>query len=129
MIDAEKLTLALEYAGHRSDCDALGQMWDRGPCDCGWEEVERSIRNMNVKEGNYYRRLADDAVVKVLHSEVFPYLCSCGILSENCEGNPVVVYRLRDGEWPTRVECMEGPGFEDNFEGPLVWDSENQRFK
>lgn len=84
---------------------------------------------MNISAGSYYRRMADDAVVKVLHEEVYPYYCSCGALSAECEGNPVVVYRLREGEWPTRAECMEVEGFEANFEGPLDWDEALKEFK
>ncbi len=43
MSDTEKLALALEYAGHRSTCDAIQPMWHKGPCDCGWEEAKKSI--------------------------------------------------------------------------------------
>lgn len=34
----------LAYAGHRHDCDNLRAMWNRGPCDCGWVEVEAALK-------------------------------------------------------------------------------------
>lgn len=43
MSDADKLTLALEYAGHKHNCDALQVQWHKGPCDCGWEKAKASI--------------------------------------------------------------------------------------
>jgi len=35
MSPEDKLQKVLEYAGHRSVCDALGVNWRQGPCDCG----------------------------------------------------------------------------------------------
>ncbi len=38
------VTRALAYAGHRHGCDALAAMWNRGPCDCGWEEAKAELQ-------------------------------------------------------------------------------------
>ena len=43
MSDTEKLELAMTYAGHRYNCDAIQPMWHKGPCDCGWEDAKKSI--------------------------------------------------------------------------------------
>ncbi len=41
----EALQKVLEYAGHRFRCDALGVNWNKGPCDCGWEQLEEALKN------------------------------------------------------------------------------------
>lgn len=41
---AELLVKALAYAGHNYGCDARKSLWHRGPCDCGWAEVEEQFK-------------------------------------------------------------------------------------
>ncbi len=47
MSSEDTLQEALEYAGHRSDCALLKVNltpgWDKGPCDCGWEQIEAKL--------------------------------------------------------------------------------------
>lgn len=38
-----KLKKALEFAGHRHECDALAAIWNKSHCDCGWEEARKEI--------------------------------------------------------------------------------------
>ena len=45
MSPEEALRKVLEYAGHRSIRDALGVNWNKGPCDCGWEQLEEALKN------------------------------------------------------------------------------------
>lgn len=39
-VKEELLTRALRYSGHKYNCDYLQPMWHKGPCDCGWAELE-----------------------------------------------------------------------------------------
>ena len=89
---------------------------------------------MEVEAGLYYRRIEDGDIVKVLHPKVFPHECSCGALGWECFGDEddnqeVVVYRLREGKWPTRSYFAEAATFADSFEGPLDWDTALKEFK
>lgn len=86
---------------------------------------------MEIEAGFYYRRFLDKAVVKVLHTEVYPYHCTCGALGVECHGddNAVVVYRMREGEYPTRAEFCLREDFPSLFEGPLDWDTALKEFR
>ncbi len=86
---------------------------------------------MKLTAGSYYRRFEDRAIVKMLHTEVYPYHCSCGALGTECHGNDnaVVMYRLREGEWPTRSEFCLRQEFPTLFEGPLDWDTVLKEFQ
>jgi hypothetical protein len=86
---------------------------------------------MEINAGNYYRRFIDGAVVKVLHTEVYPHHCSCGTLGIWCRGDDetVVMYRMREGECPTRAEFCLRQDFPTLFEGPLGWDEALKEFK
>lgn len=74
---------------------------------------------MDVKAGCYYRR-EDGPIVKVLHGNVTPF----------CDKNHrSVVYRYREGEWPTPSEYMSYDVFVEIHEGPLGWDEALKEFK
>ncbi len=85
---------------------------------------------MEIKAGNYYRRFIDGVVVKMLHVEVHPYHVSCEPLGSHCHGDDtaVVMYRLRDGEWPTPSEFCLRQDFPWLFSGPLGWDEDTKEF-
>jgi hypothetical protein len=74
---------------------------------------------MDVKAGCYYRR-KDGPIVKVLHGNVTPF---------RMENQRSVVYRYRDGEWPTLSEYMSYGLFVELHEGPLAWDTALKEFK
>lgn len=77
---------------------------------------------MKIQAGCYYRRLSDEAVVKLLYTEVWTAECSCGFSSQECpEAMPSMVYRLNDDEWPHRCEIVRRIDFETGFKGPLIW--------
>lgn len=73
---------------------------------------------MEVKAGCYYRT-HEGRVVKVLHEEVY-WLGGT---------KPNVVYRYREGDWPTKAECVSLDLFIEAFEGPLGWDIALKEFK
>ena len=75
---------------------------------------------MDVKAGCYYRR-EDGQVVKVLHENVTPF--------HKMENYRAVVYRYREGEWPTPAEYMSYDLFVEIHEGPLGWDETLKEFK
>jgi hypothetical protein len=31
------------YGQHKPNCGALGVMWDKEPCDCGWHQVKEDL--------------------------------------------------------------------------------------
>lgn len=74
---------------------------------------------MDVKAGCYYRR-EDGPIVKVLHVNVTPF---------RMENQRYVVYRYREGEWPTPSEYMSYELFVEMHEGPLGWDTALKEFK
>lgn len=86
------------------------------------------LRLMDLKAGNYFRRKADRAIVKLLSTEVFPYECFCGALGHECQPEVGLVYRLNDDEYPHRYEYITVMAFLNNFEDGLVWDPKTKRF-
>ena len=76
---------------------------------------------MEVKAGCYYRR-KDGQIVKVLHENVQPF-SPFGMEPKS------VVYRYREGEWPTPAEHMSYELFVEIHEGPLDWDTALKEFK
>ncbi len=83
---------------------------------------------IDLQAGNYYRRKADNAVVKVLRIEVWPYECTCGAPGTECEAKPMVLYRLNDDEYPHRTEVVDRERFENEFDGDLIWDTVLRKF-
>jgi len=84
---------------------------------------------MDLKAGNYYRRKADSAIVKVLRTEVWPNECSCGAPGTECEAKPMVLYRLNDDQYPHRTEVIVRERFDNEFVGDLVWDAVKEEFE
>ena len=76
---------------------------------------------MEVKAGFYYRR-EDGPIVKVLHENVKPF-------RSFVENQRSVVYRYREGGWPTPSEHMSYELFVEIHEGPLDWDTALKEFK
>jgi hypothetical protein len=76
---------------------------------------------MDVTNGNYYRRKKDGAVVKVLYYEVYPYHCSCGFLSSECDmdDGAGIIFRHDDDEYPHRREFISMQDFLNDFEETL----------
>ena len=84
---------------------------------------------MEVKAGCYYRR-EDGAIVKVLHENVKAHVPD----NEKPRGpfkigTRSVVYRFREGAWPTTAEHMFYELFVEQYEGPLGWDEALNEFK
>ena len=71
---------------------------------------------MDLRNGNYYQRKKDGAVVKVLYYEVYPVECSCGIEGIVCSPEAGVIYRLDDDEYPHRREFISMQDFLNDFE-------------
>lgn len=44
----ELLGEVLPFAQHKSGCGALGVMWDKHPCDCGWEKLEKRLEKEGI---------------------------------------------------------------------------------
>jgi hypothetical protein len=85
---------------------------------------------MDIKHGYFYRRIIGnhpvlDAVVKVLHAEVFSMSVPTA--------PPVVMFRhfsdLGQKLFPHKFEYCFRDKFEREFEGPLEWDDALKEFK
>lgn len=42
-MDEQLIEALLPYLGHLGNCDFLQPMWHKGPCDCGWADLEAKL--------------------------------------------------------------------------------------
>jgi hypothetical protein len=48
MIHNEIILALIPYADHMNDCEALGVMWHKGPCTCGFGELVEKLRAFGI---------------------------------------------------------------------------------